>query len=68
MGSTTRPTPGDEGYKRHLTPQQVEHLRFVLFAKAAESMGKRVKALESIGTEEANRCILAIKGEWVVED
>ena len=68
MTTKARKLPDEGSPRRHLTPQQMDRLRFALFAKAAEEMGNRVKALESIGTEQAQQCIDAIRSEWVLGD
>jgi hypothetical protein len=54
---------------RYMTPKQIEQMRFVLFAKAAQSMGERIDALkqerQSTGRDQA---IAAIRSEWVVDE
>ena len=56
-------------HTRYMTPKQLEQFRFVLFAKAAQSMGDRIDELkqerQSTGRDQA---IDAIRSEWVVED
>lgn len=56
-------------HTRYMTPKQLEQLRFVLFAKAAQSMGERIEQLkqerQSTGRDQA---IAAIRSEWVVDD
>ena len=55
---------------RYMTPKQLEQLRFVLFAKAAQSMGERIDALkqEPQQTTATAQAIDAIRSEWVIED
>lgn len=56
----------DSAHIRYMTPKQLEQLRFVLFAKAAQSMGDRIEQLkQEPGSEQR---IDAIRSEWVVED
>ncbi len=50
-----------------MTPQQVRAYQFVLFAKAAESMGKRIDELKK-DTADHTEAIEAIRSEWLVED
>lgn len=53
-------------HTRYMTPKQLEQLRFVLFAKAAQSMGERIEQLKQEPGSQAK--IDAIRSEWVVED
>lgn len=53
-------------HTRYMTPKQLEQLRFVLFAKAAQSMGDRIDQLKQEPDSQAK--IAAIRSEWVVED
>lgn len=46
----------------------VQQLRFVLFAKAAESMGKRIDELKKDTTNDNTATIEAIRSEWLVEE
>lgn len=52
----------------NLTHYQLQKMRFLLFAKAAESMGQRVQQLKEHQTEENQKKIAAIKAEWLVDD
>lgn len=53
-------------HTRYMTPKQLEQLRFVLFAKAAQSMGERIEQLKA--EPGSDQKIAAIRSEWVVED
>lgn len=54
---------------RYMTPKQLDQLRFVLFAKAAQSMGDRIDKLkQQPQTSATDQAIAAIRSEWVVED
>lgn len=56
-------------HTRYMTPKQLEQLRFVLFAKAAQSMGDRIDSLkQEPQTTATAQAIDAIRSEWVVED
>lgn len=52
----------------NLTENQLQRLRFLLFAKAAESMGQRVHQLKQDPTKENQQRIEAIRAEWVIEE
>jgi hypothetical protein len=56
-----------QAHARYMTPKQLEQLRFVLFAKAAQSMGSRIDQLRSEGEEANSQAIHAIRSEWVVD-
>ena len=52
-----------------MTPKQLEQFRFVLFAKAAQSMGERIEQLKGEQqTTQTEQIIHAIRSEWVVDD
>ena len=52
-----------------MTPKQLEQFRFVLFAKAAQSMGERIEHLKGEQqTTQTEQAIYAIRSEWVVDD
>jgi len=57
-----------QAHIRYMTPKQLEQFRFVLFAKAAQSMGERIEQLRSENEEANSQAIKAIRSEWVVED
>ena len=59
----------DAPHARYMTPKQLEQLRFVLFAKAAQSMGDRIDSLkQEPQTTATTQAIDAIRSEWVIED
>jgi hypothetical protein len=53
-------------FRHHLTPKQVEALRFALFSQAAQAMGKRIEQLKLDPSDSAPDYIQAIRSEWVV--
>lgn len=57
-----------QAHIRYMTPKQLEQFRFVLFAKAAQSMGERIEQLRGENEEANSQAIHAIRSEWVVED
>lgn len=59
----------NQAHIRYMTPKQLEQFRFVLFAKAAQSMGERIEQLKGEQqTTQTAQAIQAIRSEWVVED
>jgi hypothetical protein len=69
MATATPNRPGDnEGYRKYLSSKQLDHLRLVLFSKAAEAMGKRVEELRRDRGSDNSKAIAAIRSEWVLED
>lgn len=57
-----------QAHIRYMTPKQLEQFRFVLFAKAAQSMGDRIDQLRTEGEQANSQAIHAIRSEWVVDD
>jgi hypothetical protein len=67
--ATATNRPGDnEGYRKYLSSKQLDHLRLVLFSKAAEAMGKRVEELRRDTGSDHSQAIAAIRSEWVIEN
>jgi hypothetical protein len=59
----------NQAHIRYMTPKQLEQFRFVLFAKAAQSMGERIEQLKGEQqTTQTEQIIHAIRSEWVVDD